>query len=81
MDGAPPIVRTWLIRVAPAEAQIRCSYQRVRKRVVRFAVQFEIRLQRDWVPVVRYGMPTASAIATPYTRTEPRKRLGSWSAT
>jgi hypothetical protein len=54
MDGAKPVVRTWFIRVAPAEAQIRCSFERVRNRVVRFAVQLEIWHQQNWVPAVRY---------------------------
>jgi len=42
MNGAQPTARTWFIRVAPDEAQIRCSYQRVKKRIVRFTVQLEI---------------------------------------
>ena len=54
MDGSQPIVRTWFVRLARAEAQIRCSFQRVRNRVVRFAVQLEIWYAGNWVPVVRY---------------------------
>ena len=54
MDESQPFVRTWFIRVAPAEAQIRCSFQRVKKRVVRFSVQLEIWYHEEWVPVIRY---------------------------
>lgn len=54
MDGSQPIERTWFIRVAPQEAQIRCWYQRVKGRVVRYTVQLEIFHEGNWVPVVRY---------------------------
>jgi hypothetical protein len=54
MDGAQPIVRTWFIRVAPEEAHIRCSFQRIKNRVTRFTVQLEILHQGNWTPVVRF---------------------------
>jgi hypothetical protein len=54
MDGARPVERTWFIRVAPGEAQIRCTFQRVKNRVVRFTVQLEIAQRGSWTPVVRY---------------------------
>ena len=54
MDGAQPNSRTWFIRVVPEQAQIRCSYQRVKNRVTRFVVQLEIFHDDSWVPVVRY---------------------------
>jgi hypothetical protein len=54
MDRTQGSTRTWLIRVAADEAQIRCSFQRVKKRVVRFAVQLETLFEGNWMPVVRY---------------------------
>lgn len=54
MGGTQPTTRTWFVRVAPSEAQIRCSFRRIGKRVVRFTVQLEIWHQENWVPVVRY---------------------------
>lgn len=54
MSGGLSTGRTWLIRVAPQAAQIRCSFQRIKNRVVRFIVQLEILHEGNWVPVVRY---------------------------
>ena len=54
MSDPLPVERHWLIRVVPGEVQIRCSYHRVKNRVVRFTVQMEIRHEERWIPVVRY---------------------------
>jgi hypothetical protein len=54
MDGANPVERHWFIRVAPGEAHIRCSFQRLKNRILRFTVQLEFRHGDDWFPVVRY---------------------------
>jgi hypothetical protein len=54
MNGGRSTGKTWLIRVAPQAAQIRCSFHRIKNRVVRFVVQLEIFHQGSWVPVVRY---------------------------
>lgn len=53
MDGTP-VERHWFIRVAPGEAQIRCSFQRLKNLIPQFVVQLEIRHGEDWLPVVRY---------------------------
>src|SRR5262245_43240833 len=54
MEGAKPVERTWLVRVAPGEVHLRSTFQRVKSRVVRFTVQLEIFQQEGWTPVVRY---------------------------
>jgi hypothetical protein len=54
MDGSQPIERTWFVQVVPQEARLRCRYQRIKNRVVRFTVQLEISLDGNWAPVVRY---------------------------
>ena len=54
MSGITPVERTWFIRVAAGEAQIRCSYQRVKNRVLRFTVQLEIAHEGTWIAAVRY---------------------------
>ncbi len=54
MDGAQPTAKTWFIRIAPGEAQIRCAFRRVKSRIVRFTVQLEIFHREKWVPIVRY---------------------------
>ena len=54
MEGGRPVVRHWFIRVAPGQAHIRCSYERVKHRILRFTVQLEILHSESWIPVVRY---------------------------
>jgi hypothetical protein len=54
MDDAKPTTRTWFVIVADGEARIRCRYDRLRKQILRFAVQLEILHQGTWRPVVRY---------------------------
>src|SRR5438128_8424064 len=54
MSGAQSVQRTWLVRVAPGEAQIRCTYLRSGRTVLRFTAQLEIEHGGNWVPVVRY---------------------------
>lgn len=54
MDDLPPVTKAWFIRIAPAEAQVRCAFQRVKNRIVQFTVQLEIFHQEKWVPVIRY---------------------------
>ncbi|MDY0165423.1 MAG: hypothetical protein RBS80_02710 [Thermoguttaceae bacterium] len=54
MDGTQPVAKTWFIRIAPAEVQVRCAFQRVKNRIVQFTVQLEIFYQDKWIPVVRY---------------------------
>lgn len=41
MDDLPPVTKAWFIRIAPAEAQVRCAFQRVKNRIVQFTVQLE----------------------------------------
>jgi hypothetical protein len=52
VDGR--VERKWFIRVAPGEAQIRCSLERLKGRVLRFTVQLEILDRENWTPVVPY---------------------------
>ena len=54
MDGGAPAERHWFIRVAPGQAQIRCSFERLKNRILRFTVQLEIIHGEGWLPVVRY---------------------------
>jgi len=54
MAGPQPIDRTWFGRIVPQEVQIRCCFQRVKNRVVRFTVQLELFHRGNWAPVVRY---------------------------
>lgn len=54
MAEPQPTERSWLVEVAPGEAQIRCTYLRSGRQVQRFAVQLEIEHDGAWVPVVRY---------------------------
>jgi hypothetical protein len=54
MSGGAPRTKTWLIRVSPDEAQIRCSYERLRNLIFRFTVQLEIQVAGQWTPIVRY---------------------------
>lgn len=54
MAGTNPSTRTWLVQVMPDEVQIRCAYQRIGNRIVRFTVQLEIQHMGTWCPVVRY---------------------------
>lgn len=46
--------RGWLVDLVPDEVRLRCSYQRRRKRIVRYTVQLEIHHSGQWQPVVRY---------------------------
>ena len=46
--------RHWFIHVVPGEVRIRCNYQRLKHRIVRFTVQLEIFHGETWFPVVRY---------------------------
>jgi len=54
MADPQPAARSWFVRVAPGEAQIRCSYLRSGRHVLKFTVQLEIELGGEWTPVVRY---------------------------
>jgi|SRR5579884_874315 len=54
MDGAGPTRKTWLIRVAPNEAHIRCIYERLKNQILRFTVQLEFLHEGTWTPIVRY---------------------------
>jgi hypothetical protein len=54
MDGGDLVERTWFIRIAPGETQIRCRYHRLKRRLLRFTVQLEIFHGGKWLPVVRY---------------------------
>jgi len=54
MSGPRPVERTWLVRVAPGEAHIRCIFVRSGRRVLRFTVQLEIEHGGYWLPIVRY---------------------------
>jgi hypothetical protein len=51
------VERHWFIRVAAGDAQIRCSFERLRTRILRFTVQLEIFHGEDWFPVVRCDNP------------------------
>ncbi len=54
MDGAGPTRKTWLIRVTPNEAHIRCIYERFKNQILRFTVQLELLQEGTWTPIVRY---------------------------
>ncbi len=54
MAGGASMERHWFIRVAPGQAQIRCSFERSKNRILRFTVQLEIFHGGSWLPVVRY---------------------------
>jgi len=54
MDGEDPVERHWFVRVAPGEAQIRCGFQRLKNRILRFTAQLEIFHEGGWAPVTRY---------------------------
>ncbi len=43
MVDTNPTTRTWFVKLVPDEAQVRCSYQRLGKRILRFTVQLEIK--------------------------------------
>ena len=46
--------RSWLVDLVPDEVRIRCWYRRLRKRIVQYTVQLEIRQAGQWQPAVRY---------------------------
>jgi hypothetical protein len=48
------VERKWFIRVAPGEAQIRCSLERLKGWVLKFTAQLEILHEENWTPAVRY---------------------------
>lgn len=54
MSEPQPIYREWFIEAAPAEARIRCRFQRRGKQVEHYTVQLEIFHLEDWHPIVRY---------------------------
>lgn len=54
MDGGNPVERHWFIRVAPGVAHIRCGFERLKARVLRFTVQLEIFHGDHWLAVIRY---------------------------
>ena len=54
MDGGDVVERTWFIRLAEGEAQVRCRYRRWKRRILGFTVQLEIFHADKWFPIVRY---------------------------
>ncbi len=54
MGAAQLSERHWFVEVDPGRVRVRCAYQRMGKRIVRFTVQLEIEHTRAWLPVVRY---------------------------
>lgn len=54
MADLEPKTRSWLVDLIPDDTRMRCSYKRLRKRIVQYTVQLEIRIEEQWRPVVRY---------------------------
>jgi len=48
-------VRSWLVDLVPDEVRLRCTYQRRRKRIVRYTVQ--VNWQAQWARFVRETEP------------------------
>lgn len=46
--------RSWLVDLNPDETRLRCNYKRHAKRIVKFTVQLEIKIDNRWKPVLRY---------------------------
>jgi hypothetical protein len=54
MEEATATERSWLIELAPGDARLRCSYVRRRNVIEHFTVQVEVRIDDQWVAIVRY---------------------------